>query len=383
MMKRATALPTLAAGLLLAAGAAQAQFPGLTLPPSAGNQKGSVSQWIGPVEVNVTYNSPDVTSPTGEDRTDKIWGQLVPYGMANLGFGTCGDQCPWRGGANENTVLTVSHDVLIEGKPLAAGAYGVHFIPGEQEWTLILSNNSTAWGSFFYDVAEDALRVTVKPKPHEYTHWLTYEFTDRQPEKATVALRWEKLEVPWTISVPDISEIYVANLRNELRNSPGFNHLAWVNAATYCLQNNVHPELALEWAQAAVSAPFVGQENFGTLSTLAIALAANGKTDDSIAMLTKAVDHPTADASQVHQLGRQLIAASRNDLALRVFEANAKRHAGAWPTEVGLARGYSAVGDYKKALEHAKIALGQAPDDLNRTSLQSMIERLAEGKNVN
>lgn len=383
MMRRATALPTLAATLLLAASAAHAQFPGLTLPPSGANQKASVSQWIGPVEVSLTYSSPDVTAPNGEDRTGKIWGQLVPYGMANLGFGTCGDQCPWRAGSNENTVFKVSHDVLIEGKPLPAGSYGLHMLPGEQEWTLIFSKNSTAWGSFFYDAADDALRVTVKPKPHEYTHWLTYEFTDRQPAQTTAALRWEKLEIPWTVSVPKIEEVYVATLEQELQNSPGFNHLAWVNAATYCLLNNTHPEQALEWAQAAVSAPFVGQENFATLSTLGIALAANGKTDEGATTLIKAVDHPTADVNQVHQLGRQLIAASRKDLALKVFEANAKRHTGAWPTEVGLARGYSAVGEYQKALDHAKVALTQAPDDVNRTSLQTMIERLGEGKDVN
>ncbi|HQT95970.1 MAG TPA: DUF2911 domain-containing protein, partial [Thermoanaerobaculaceae bacterium] len=64
----------------------------VTLPPDGKNQKASVSQWIGLVEVNVTYNSPRVTAPDGTDRTGKIWGQLVPYGMANLGFGTCGDQ---------------------------------------------------------------------------------------------------------------------------------------------------------------------------------------------------------------------------------------------------------------------------------------------------
>ena len=54
---------------------------GITLPESQ-NQKVSLSQWIGLVEVNVTYNSPNVINPrTGEDRTGKIWGELVPYGL--------------------------------------------------------------------------------------------------------------------------------------------------------------------------------------------------------------------------------------------------------------------------------------------------------------
>jgi hypothetical protein len=116
------AVALVAAVLTIVPVVASAQI--VRLPPDGKNQKASVSQWIGLVEVNVTYNAPKVTAPDGTDRTGKIWGQLVPYGMANLGFGTCGDQCPWRAGANENTVFRVSHDVKVEGQPLAAGSYG-------------------------------------------------------------------------------------------------------------------------------------------------------------------------------------------------------------------------------------------------------------------
>lgn len=378
-MKR---LCTLGLALAFVAGAAQAQ-PGLTLPPSGDNQKASVSQWIGPVEVNVTYHSPDVTSPTGEDRTGKIWGQLVPYGMANLGFGTCGDQCPWRAGANENTVLTVSHDVLVEGQPLAAGSYGLHMIPGEGEWTLIFSNNHTSWGSFFYDAGEDALRVTVKPKPSEYTHWLTYEFIDRQPAQATLALKWENLMVPWTIEVEDISQIYLAAIRDELRSAAGFSHLNWAAAATYCLQNQVNLEEGLAWAQAAVSAPFIGQEDSATLSTLAQLQMANGKDAEGEATLLKAVAHPTATAFGTHGLGRQLIGQGKAELAMKVFEANYRVNDGGWPTEVGLARGYSALGQYDKALEHAQVALGQAPNDASRGNIEGLIQQLEQGQDIN
>src|SRR6476660_1612235 len=139
----------------IALGVSAQQFGSLTLPPSGDNQHAIVTQYIGLVQVSVDYNSPDVHAPDGSDRHGKIWGGLVPYGMANLGFGTCGDQCPWRGGANENTIFKVSHDVKVQGQPLKAGAYGVHFIPGENEWTIIFSNNSTSWGSFTYKPSED------------------------------------------------------------------------------------------------------------------------------------------------------------------------------------------------------------------------------------
>ncbi|MEA2488533.1 MAG: hypothetical protein QOH21_325, partial [Acidobacteriota bacterium] len=122
----------------------------LTLPPSGDNQKSTVAQNIGPVRVSIDYSSPNVHGPSGEDRRGKIWGTLVPYGLTNLGFGTC-KECPWRAGSNQNTVFTVSNDVTIEGQPLPAGRYGLHMIVNPDEWTLIFSKNADSWGSFYYD----------------------------------------------------------------------------------------------------------------------------------------------------------------------------------------------------------------------------------------
>jgi len=369
-----------AAALIVVPVLASAQM--VTLPPSGKNQKASVSQWIGLVEVNVTYNAPKVTAPDGTDRTGKIWGQLVPYGMANLGFGTCGDQCPWRAGANENTVFRVSDDVKIEGQPLAAGSYGLHMIPGQEEWTIIFSKNSTSWGSFSYTAAEDALRVKVKPKKCEYNHWLTYDFTERLPDRATVALRWENLEIPWTITVDNANELYVAKLRQQLRNAPGFNSEGWQEAAKFCLDQKTNLKEALGWAQNAVSLPYIGQENFNTLQTLADLQAANGMAADADATMQKALEHPTARPIDLHQYGRQLLTAGEKDKALKVFELNAKKHPNAWPVNVGLARGYSAVGRTKDALKHAKLAVQQAPDELNKKNLQKMVEDLEAGRPV-
>ena len=129
-------------------GSLSAQFPGLTLPPSGDNQKASVTQFIGPVKVTIDYSSPAVHGPGGKDRRGQIWGKLVPYGVTDLGFHG-GKPSPWRGGANENTIFTVSDPVTIEGQPLAAGQYGLHLIAGPDEWTVIFSKNSSAWGSFF------------------------------------------------------------------------------------------------------------------------------------------------------------------------------------------------------------------------------------------
>jgi tetratricopeptide (TPR) repeat protein len=378
--ERCWTVGVLAVALIVVSAVASAQV--VTLPPDGKNQKASVSQWIGLVEVNVTYNAPKVTAPDGTDRTGKIWGQLVPYGMANLGFGTCGDQCPWRAGANENTVFRVSHDVKVEGQPLAAGSYGLFMIPEQDEWTIIFSKNFTSWGSFFYNPAEDALRVKVKPKKCEYNHWLTYEFTERQPDRATVALKWEYLEVPWVIAVENANDLYVESLRRQLRNAPGFNWEGWQTAADFCFNNKLNLKEGLTWAQNAVSLPYIGQENFVTLRTLSNLQSANGMTAEAETTFLKAINSPGATPIQLHQYGRQLLAAGEKDRALAVFEANAKLHPNAWPVNVGLARGYAAVGRTKEALKYAKLAVVQAPDEPNRKNLQKMVEDLEAGRPV-
>jgi hypothetical protein len=378
--KPVRSLVLLAGAVLLAVLPAVAQVPGLTLPPSGNNQYSSVTQGIGVVKVTITYNSPHVHSPQGEDRHGKIWGVLVPYGMANLGFGTCGDQCPWRGGANENTVFTTTNDVQIQGRFLPAGSYGLHFIPGKDEWTIIFSKNYTSWGSFTYDAKEDALRVTAKPETSEYHEWLTYEFTERAPAKATVALKWEDLQLPFTITVEHPEDLYVENIRRELRNNTGFNVQNWDAAAQYTVQSKAHLDEGLRWAEAAAHGPGIGQENFNTLSTLAQLQAANGKTEDAKKTMDLALAHPSAGPIEIHLYGRQLLAQKKNEEAMRVFELNAKRYPNVWPVHVGLARGYAALGRAKEALEEARLAVKQAPDEGNRKSLEGMIKQLEEGK---
>ena len=114
----------------------------LTKPSKS--QKAKVMQQIGLTHMKVIYHSPLTKGRT-------VWGDLVPYNEV------------WRCGANENTVFYTSTDVTVEGKTLPAGAYGMHMIPTENDWTVIFSKESKSWGSYVYDETEDALRVTVKP----------------------------------------------------------------------------------------------------------------------------------------------------------------------------------------------------------------------------
>ena len=157
----------------------------------------SVSQTIG-VDTKITI---DYSRPGVKDRV--IWGELVPYGL-NPGNRYSNDKpFPWRAGANENTTIEFSKDVLVDGHKLAAGKYGLHMIPGKEEWVIIFNTINDSWGSFQYDESKDALRVSVLPLEAPFCEWLMYGFDQLDGTSARAYLHWEKLLVPFTISLPE------------------------------------------------------------------------------------------------------------------------------------------------------------------------------------
>lgn len=355
---------------------------GITFPPSGENPQASVTQAIGPVRVSIDYSSPRVVRGT-TDRRGKIWGELVPWGLSDLGFNGC-SSCPWRAGANENTTFTVTHDVKVQGQPLPAGTYGLHMIPGKDEWTVIFSKDAKSWGSFWYDPKQDALRVTAKAGKSEYHEWLTYEFIEREPAKTTAALKWEELQIPFTVTVDNPTQLWVDNMRTDLRGFAGFFWQNWQAAAAYCAQNKVNLPEALKWAERAVSDPFSGgDENFITLSTLARLQRLNGLEAESTRTFEKAINHRTAGPLQIHLATRQLLTDGKKEEAVKLFQLNARRFPNQWPVHVGLMRGYAAIGDKKKALQEAKLALPQAPNEPNKKNLEGLIKQLEEGKEIN
>lgn len=357
---------------LLLLGFAQAQT--LTVP-AGGSNKATVSEQIGITQITINYGRPGV-----KGREGKVWGQLVPYGFTDLGFGHH-KPSPWRAGANENTTIEFSTDVKIEGKDLKAGKYGLHIAVNENESIVIFSKNNTSWGSFFYEESEDALRVNIKNERTEQSvEWLRFDFLNQTNNSAVIALSWEKMRFPFKVEV-DVHKTVLEGFRRDLRTTPGFSWQSWNQAANYCLQNNVNLEEGLQWAENAVSLQFIGDANFQTLSTKAQFLAKLGKTADSEATMKKALEK--GNVNQLHQYGRQLLNQKKAAEALAVFKLNATKHNNAWPANVGLARGYSATGDYKSALKFAKLALAEAPDDLNKKNLEGMIKTLESGKDVN
>jgi tetratricopeptide (TPR) repeat protein len=347
----------------------------LTSLPSGGNKKAFVGERIGLTDVTIHYDRPGV-----KGREGKIWGQLIPVGFVNQGFGSS-KASPWRAGANENTTIEFTNDVTIEGQPLKAGKYGLFIAYDSTESTLIFSKNSSSWGSFYYDEKEDALRVKVKPvKINNRVEWLKYEFLNQTENAATIALEWESLMIPFRVETNYIQD-QLASFRNELRTERGFFWLAWDQAAQWCLQRNVNLDQALQWADSASGPSFGGATLFQPRATKAQILNKLGKTAEAEALMKEAL--PLASMQEIHQYGRSLITQKKAREAMEVFEMNYKKNPNQFTTLMGLTRGYSANADYKNALKYANMALPLAPNDANKKFVSDAIEKLKKGQDIN
>ncbi len=358
----------------------------LAQPPDGDNQKAEVSQWIGPVKISIAYHSPRVHFK-GAERTGHIWGELIPFGFFDDGFGPS-KAMPWRAGANESTTITFSHDVKVDGKDVRAGTYALFLVLEKSgPWSWIFSNNAIGWGAYQYDPKNDVLRVPTSPQDAPATEFLTYGFDDRLPHSAVAFLQWENKRIPFKIEVPNVNDIYVVQLRKQLQSWPGFNYQAWQNAAQFCADSKVNLEEALLWAEKAIKEPFrgtgPGHEDFSTLGTKAAVLTAMARESEADATLDKALHLPATEAVAVHRYAMTLLREGKKEKAMEIFKFNFKQHPDEkFYTFVGLARGYTALGDKENAIKNWEIALKNVPEVQrpNLPTYENALKDLREGR---
>jgi len=347
-------------GVGILAGNAGAQFKNgsqateLNIPRVS--QRGTVSQRIGLTDITITYHRPEVGGR-------EIWGKTVPFGKV------------WRSGANENTTITFTDDVSVEGKPLAAGTYGLHTIPDKDQWTIIFSKNSTSWGSFSYDEKEDALRVSVKPHAAEPFEALTYVFDDVKPDSALATLRWEKLAVPFRVSV-DVKTVVLKSVKNELRSVGGFTWAGYDEAAQWCLDNNYNLEDALKWEETSIQ----NEDRFDNWETKSRILEAMGKKEESAKALSTALDKATA--AQLYFYARTFQRQGNAKRAFELFPLVTKKDANHWASHLALARISSNKGDFPTAAKEMTQAISGAPE-ANKPFLQPLLKRLEAKDDIN
>ncbi len=340
--------------LLFTAVLCSAQSTQLDLPlPS---QHAIVTQRIGVTDITINYHRPLANGR-------KIWGGLVPYGQV------------WRAGANENTTITFSDPVTVEGQPLAAGIYGLHMIPNQDQWTIIFSKMHTAWGSFSYDQAEDALRVTVKPGTADLHNALVYDFDQLGPDSTAVTMSWDKVAVPFKVAV-NLNQTVEASLHNQLRGLSQYTWDAWDDAATYMVDNKMDLNEALKYEDKLIQ----NEERFENLMTKSRILDAMGQKDQAAAARNKALS--MGNAQQLYGYARQLQREKKQDEAFAVFRTMEKKYPGNWLTYAGMGRIACSQGDYGKATEQMKLALAVAPD-VGKPSVEGLIKRLEAKEDIN
>lgn len=348
----------------------------LQLPDGGRNLKCSAGRVVGITDIQIRWNAPGV-----KGREGKIWGtDVAHFGTVVLGYGS--DMAsPWRAGADECTTMSFSTDVTINGKPLPAGQYAFFIEVHPDSCILVFNSNTAAWGSYFYRKDLDVLRVIAYPQKNQPVsrERLDYTFSNHSDRSVEIALEWEYWRIPFTVEVDLIKET-LASVRRQMSGAMGFDPPSLTAAAQWCLGHQINLEEALRWSQSATDPSLGGVRSFTALSTHADLLKLLHRDDEAKKYLAEAMENGTA--IELHRYGRMLLAENKTAEAIAVFEKNYEKHKGAWPTHVGMMRGYSALGNLQKALEHGRQALQQAPDEINRKSLQQAIETLQQGKSL-
>lgn len=363
---------------------------GVTIPVTA-SPRAMAQQTIGLSTITIDYGRPAVTSPSGENRTGKIWGKLVPYGMSKpiSGFGS-GNEFPWRAGANENTTITFSHNATINGQKIFAGTYGFHIIVNkDSSATLIFSANYSSWGSYFYEPYEDKLRVDIKTRPTHFTNRLTFDFLNITDESTEVTLSWEHMQFPFTVEY-DTKEIVFNNMKDELRGIQGFGWEAPYEAAQYCIDNDIHLDQAEKWIDRSLQS----EENFSNLFAKSQLLEKKGKEDEATKIRDKALNLPDATSNNWYTAGRNMLEnyaeAKREEqkdkyaqAALKLFYSANKKFGEDMLIQYGLARSYAATGDFKRAIASCKKAIILTENEGTIQFFEGQLKKLEEGKDIN
>jgi tetratricopeptide (TPR) repeat protein len=336
------------AGLLLTGGAAVAQLPPLDLPQAS--PEASVFQQVGLTDITIKYNRPAVAKR-------KVWGELVPYGQV------------WRAGANLNTTIEFSTPVSIGGKTIPAGTYGLHMLPTESNWTVILSKVASAWGSFTYDEKEDAVRVSATPKPAEFEERLEYRFENPTETSAEIVMQWDKLAVSFPITV-DTNAVVMASLQSQLRGLPRFGWQAWNSAANWALQHNTDLDQALKWADQSVNTA----TNFTNLRTKAAILEKKGDTAQAETLRAQALK--IATEADINVYGYQLLGEKKYDEAIAVFRKNIKDYPNSWNTYDSLGEALAAKGDTKASVENYRKALSMTTDPAQKKRIEDILAKM-------
>ena len=196
--------------------------------PSASTAQ-TVKQEFGLGTVELSYSRPNTKGRA-------IFGDLVPYGAI------------WRTGANAATTLSFSDDVIIGGKTVPAGKYGLLTIPGATSWTIIISKQLDVTSPAAYKPEMDVVRVNASPSqlPFSIESFMIF-FEKVQSNSLELMIVWDKTAVSLPIT-QEIDSKVMSQINNLMLND----NRPYYSAAVYYIENNKDLAKASEWLDKAI-----------------------------------------------------------------------------------------------------------------------------------
>lgn len=327
--------------------------------PRTASPAATVAQTVGISTITVKYSRPSV-------KGRKVWGELVPFGWTPIATGNA----PWRAGANENTVLELSHEATIEGKKVPAGKYGFFLLVNDEaNAELILSKDFRSWGHFRYNPANDQLRAPIKIRDHEFTETLTYDFLTPSKTSVELVLNWDKKQFPVKIEF-DVDGIVLANAEQELMGVNGFTWQGFNSAANYAATNKVNLDQASKWSDQALNI----NRSFQTLQTKATILRLENKAEEADKLMKEAV--AIGNENDINNYGYALLNLGQNDKAIEVFTLNTTKYPSSANTFDSLGEAFVTKGDNKSAIKNFKKALTLNPTAATKANSEKYLKQL-------
>ncbi|MBV1924636.1 MAG: DUF2911 domain-containing protein [Flavobacteriaceae bacterium] len=293
-----------------------AQFHTLNIPQVSPNVE--ESQRIGVTDITIKYNSPALRDRDVWNNVNIIPQEGTPYA--------------WRAGANMNTTIEFSTDILIEGKQLKAGTYGFHIIPSNDIYTLLFAHNNNQWGSYYLDQEKDVtLKIIVQPETCSTSEQLDFEFLNRTENSVVVGLEWGEKRIPFKVEV-DLNKTVIESFRSELRGINTYHWQAWNDAANWCLNHETNLDEALEWANRSIEGGYYGfaaNKNVTNVGTKIKLLKKLGKENEMQAAITDA-KNMKVDAREANELNIFFLRIGKYQDALDYANSSYKQYPESW-----------------------------------------------------
>ena len=192
----------------------------------------SISQAVGVSNISIEYSRPGV-------KGREIFGGLVAYDKI------------WRTGANKATKITFGENTLFGSEKVKKGTYSLFTIPGKEEWTILLNNDTELWGVGKYDEEKQACQIKVPvTKTTDFTESFTIDFGSFNSFSAEIILSWAntKVTIPVkTMAAKKIEKQYLSLLVD----GPSAN--SYYNGARFFVENDLDMQIALKWINIAIN----------------------------------------------------------------------------------------------------------------------------------